>query len=268
MDDSRPNYPQLLESISALLVIFRMFVPLLIPAAFLLLSACAATDPNNLPAVTVDSAGVPSGNRNATRDRAQRSHALTTATDPGSQVPVDEKSGLVAANLVSALQQIFRQRALSPEISFERPENSFEYHLVEKLQRAGFAVFVARPQLSGQFSGDSQMFYGIERVSRGNLNGKSKNNSDNDMDFNDYSFQLSIKDFVIERQYRVSAESVHPLSPMVFRTKLLEQMKIDRLQDNQLPNVDASRQPIDKMTAEIRIREPVLLPTDDSLFYN
>lgn len=284
MDDSRLNYPQLRVGVPTLVcVAVRPLARLLIILLFLVQFACATTDREKVGTGT--DVAETTAQRTLAEDKAQLNKPLTTATYPGSQVPVDEKSGLVAGNLVIALQQVFKQRALSPGVSFRRPGNSFELHLVEQLQRAGFAVFVARQETGRESSSamDEQLYYGIERVSRGGVSDVSKGGPNNDPEFNDYSFSLQFKDFSIQRQYRVSAQSVHPLSPMVMMFVPADQLPADQLELNQLelnrlaknrlaknqsPQTDQPKQPGDKEPSDLQAVKQILLPTDDSLFYN
>ena len=250
MDNSSPFYPHLSPVVvSAVSLVSRMLVELLVAGHFLLLIACATPVPDEVKTGTTDGFGEENG------EEALSNKSHVNVTNPGTTVPVDEKSGLVAGNLVFALHQVFGQRGLPLDIIFRQPGNSFDYHLLEQLQRAGFAVYVAKPQTQGNISSaEGQLYYGIERVSRGGANAR---------EFSDYSFQLQINGLRLERQYRVSTESIKPLSPMV-----LAFAPQDQFQENQLQQSSGQNQVAGKVQPSRYASERVLLQTDDSLFFN
>ena len=204
---------------------YHCFWPARILLAVSLFSIVACASSGKRMANDSDSAARPSVGDSVTGIGLQPE---TTETYRGSEVPSDAISRKVAKNLVSGLLQVFDERALPAKIAIARPDNPFEYHLVEQLQLAGFSAFVANPAGSSQ----QLISYSIERVKALETNGSASNDSAGEL-FNNYSFQLSYRDFDLVRQYKVSTRSVQPVSPMWMRTRLTAETQLVRADDSE-----------------------------------
>ena len=151
-----------------------------------------------------------------------------TAAVPESQSAGDDLSRKVARNLASGLKQVFEDRALSAELAVARPGNSFEYHLLEQLQLAGFSLFVANPDASST----RQLYYEIERVEvMENTSLVDKSNTE-EM-FKNYLFRLTYQDFDLGRQYKVGTGTVSPASPMWLTNNLTDGTQLVAADDSE-----------------------------------
>lgn len=157
---------------------------------------------------------------------------VSTARYPGTQTPADEKSRRVAIDMVAALSHVVREADLVGEMRVARPGNSFEYNLLEQLQLAGFNLFLAsveNPQSAENLQ--TPLSYSVELLGSGRTASLDQNNiltrgvltadsgqglaSGRSLEsFNDYAFRLQYNNFILHRQYRVSEQTVIPLTPM------------------------------------------------------